>query len=432
MQVELGANWIQRIDNRTAETRNKHPIWALSHRCFPGGLQGQFTDYSNVVVYNEQQENVTVRAALTKANLTAALLKLPGIVKKRMKMQELDISVRQGLNEVKWNRSSYLQQWVEWFNFDYCYGESANVTSLYDNVDDIKDRNEGSAMFVDYFVTDQRGYASLVQCLANDFMRDSSRDSRLHLNANVSRIEWSDECVCVVAHENMQMKRYCARYAILTFGIGVLKSKIVEFVPNLPREKTDAINSFDLVSYLKIFLEFDKIFWERDTSYQYIGHVSSRRGDYPIFHPLNKVLKNNPKLILATLIEGIADETVYQSESEIKAKVTKALRSIYGENNVEEPVDMIVPDWIINPLFRGMYTNSLVGTTDSTYTELAKPLGRLYFSGGAVNINASGYVHGAYYAGIDSANAIAEHMTLTSATPNLVSSGLLVFTLLLS
>jgi len=59
-------------------------------------------------------------------------------------------------------------------------------------------------------------------------------------------------------------------------------------------------------------------------------------------------------------------------------------------------------------LYLGSYTNVPVGVTDETHQMLANPVRRLYFSGEAASQNSNGFIQGAYYAGIDSANAILE------------------------
>ena len=61
--------------------------------------------------------------------------------------------------------------------------------------------------------------------------------SRLHLNTQVSAIQWSDECVCATAQENGETRQYCAPYAIHTFSIGTLQFRTVQFKPELPETK---------------------------------------------------------------------------------------------------------------------------------------------------------------------------------------------------
>jgi len=111
-------------------------------------------------------------------------------------------------------------------------------------------------------VTDQRGMGYLVQCLANDFLTNS-QDQRSHLNATVTRIEWSDSCVCATASEGGENCTYCAPYAILQYWcLAVRNADCCIFVPELPSWKIDAINQFSMAHFLKIFVEFNETFWD--------------------------------------------------------------------------------------------------------------------------------------------------------------------------
>ena len=53
----------------------------------------------------------------------------------------------------------------------------------------------------------------------------------------------------------------------------------------------------------------------------------------------------------------------------------------------------------------GMYSN-YPPSYEHLYKDLASPAGRLYFGGEAINERYNGYVHGAYFSGIDVANQI--------------------------
>ena len=398
VRVELGANWIQKIDSRN---RNSNPIWALSQRCTSGGLAGIFSDSDDLAVYSGEVPGDDVTDMLDPpfdayddaADLENVLM--------RMNNRLPDISVREGLRSYGWTPQTTAEDLVEWFNFDFCFAESPNVSSYYGLTTQVpSDYRE------EFFVTDQRGFSYLVQCLANDFLT-SSQDQRLHLNATITRIEWSDDCVCATASEGGQNRRYCAPYAILTFSIGVLQSEMrnAQFVPELPSWKVDVINRFSMAHYLKIFVEFNETFWDE---VEYFGRLSNRRGYYILFQALQQFLPNRPNLTLATLVEEIADDVVRQPLELTKAQLVEALTSIYGSNASDNIVDIIVPDWDINPLYLGAYTNVPVGVTDETHQMLANPVGKLYFSGEAASQNNSGFLQGAYYAGIDSANSVLE------------------------
>lgn len=87
-----------------------------------------------------------------------------------------------------------------------------------------------------------------------------------------------------------------------------------------------------------------------------------------------------------------------------------------------------MPDWQSNPLYYGVYSFPNVGATAQSREAIAAPVGRLYFSGEAVSRDYSATVHGAYLAGIDTANTIIRGSAVTTGS----SVVLLVFLLLLS
>ena len=399
VRIELGANWIQQIDSRD---RNSNPIWALSQRCVQGGLTGAFSDFDDLIAYSVQGQDITDELDSPFDEYGEALSTAETIIQNRTRDGLPDISVAAGLMMGGWTPQTAEQNWVEWFCFDFCFAESPSMSSLFRNIGVLSQIPDDYVE--NYFVTDQRGFASLVQCLANDFST-GSQDQRIHLNTTVTQIEWSDNCVCARAMENGENRRYCAPYAIVTFSIGVLQSEMRNrvFVPDLPSWKVDTIDQFSMTNYLKIFVEFNETFWD---DVEYLGRVDERRGYYPVFQPLQQFLPNRPNLILATLVEEIANNVTRQPLEETKAQLVAALRDIYGNNASENILSIIVPDWDINPLFLGTYTNTPVGVTDETYRMLANPVGRLYFSGEATSRNGSGFLNGAYYSGIESANAV--------------------------
>ena len=102
------------------------------------------------------------------------------------------------------------------------------------------------------------------------------------------------------------------------------------------------------------------------------------------------------------------------------------LRGIYGAN-IPEPTNFIRSEWLTDPCVQGSFSNIPVGATDQTFSDLAAPIGRLYFSGEATSIKYNGFVHGAYLAGRDSANALLQAISGTEgvvATCKLVLSAI--------
>ena len=265
VNVNVGANWIHGVD--PAEPR-LHPIFDLAERC--GGLSGIYSDFDStrVTVYNSQGIRVNdsslrydaYATALEQATETGILEQSSG---------GDDTSVREGLIQAGWIPSSPEDNYVEWFGFHFCFAESPDVTSLF-----LIDSDSTYSDFLadpgndagDYYITDNRGYPALIECLANNFSTNPSSDGRIHMETVVTRIEYSDGCVCATATENGEVQQYCAPYAIVTFSFGVLRQQSSTlFSPPLPELKTNALDFIVMVFYQIIYTEFDERFWDDRT-----------------------------------------------------------------------------------------------------------------------------------------------------------------------
>ena len=128
-----------------------------------------------------------------------------------------------------------------------------------------------------------------MQCLSKEFLDDN--DGRLVLNSVIYEVNMSDpERICVKSREENALKEYCAPYAIITVSLGVLQSKAIQFIPPLPSWKQDAISSCIFGIYLKIFLEFDTLFWKDDAVVDNFLHVDEIRGYFASFSQSSKIV----------------------------------------------------------------------------------------------------------------------------------------------
>ena len=75
------------------------------------------------------------------------------------------------------------------------------------------------------------------------------------------------------------------------------------------------------------------------------------------------------------------------------------LREMHG-NDIPEPEDILIPSWISDPLYRGMFSNAAPGVTEEMYEEAASPVGKLYFSGEGMCKLYFGTVVGGYVSGL--------------------------------
>ena len=412
VNVNVGANWIQGVDPAAPRL---HPIFDLAERC--GGLNGIYSDYDDVLTYDSQGNVVSDNDLRYDDYDDAAEDALTTLQASRGP----DISAREGLTQAGWIPTSPEDNFVEWFSFDFCVGESPNVSSLLEDLDistfsDFLADPDNDA--VDYLVTDSKGYSSLIQCLANNFSTNPSTDERIHLNTVVTRIVYNEDCVCATATENGQETTYCAPYAIVTFSLGVLKEgSSTLFSPPLPEAKVNALDLAVMAFYGVIYAEFDERFW--DTGYEYIGHVSPNRGYFPLILVL-------PQSFGATIVFHVTDDEALRlatlSEDTLKTEIFQVLRSIYGDN-ATEPNRVLMMPWATDPHFLGSFSNTRPGGQVAN-AELQVPEGRMYLAGEGTSVEYSGFVHGAYLSGIDTANTI--NGIIISSESKLVSNSALL------
>lgn len=241
-------------------------------------------------------------------------------------------------------------------------------------------------------------------CLANNFSTGSD-DDRVHLNSEVTKIEYNDDCVCVKVTENGANRPYCAPYAIVTFSMGVVQSEQFRNMvsPPFSQAKLDATKTFSMAHLLKIYAVFEERFWDDDTFY--IGHVHDDRGYYPVIIPLH-FTKSELNATLLVVTESLADQIVGQDQTIIKKRIADIFRGIYGRN-MTSPTKIIVENFSSDPFFRGSFSTLNVGVNKNTFRYVSSPEGRLHFAGEAYHEKYSGYVHGAYLSGINTANVIA-------------------------
>ena len=151
----------------------------------------------------------------------------------------------------------------------------------------------------------------------------------------------------------------------------------------------------------------------QDSDVQFFGRAVNDRENYTMFQPLGLYFDQQPNALFATLTGAAGFQVQAQPIELTENQIRQALESAYGDFQAEL-VDILVPHWASNPLYFGTYSSPKVNVTKQSYVDLAAPLGNLYFSGEATSEYYYGYVHGAYFAGIDTANAVLGAQTTTN------------------
>ena len=225
----------------------------------------------------------------------------------------------------------------------------------------------------------------------------------LILNKYVTDVKYKlqgDYPIEVVAKDTQTGKFmvFRAKWAVMTFSIGVLESDHVEFHPPLPAWKSEVIYMFKMTRYIKIFIKFpDDItaFWDDNHYIMYVDpHV---RGKFQVWQNLEARGKYYPRgtnVLLCTVLGGYYDTVSSWSKEQVMEELYRVLREMYGDKAVR-PEDILVPDWHTNPLFFGSYSNWPIGVDRTVFDNLDAPIGHLYMAGEACSQNYNGYLHGA-------------------------------------
>ncbi|KAG6332322.1 hypothetical protein ID866_6769 [Astraeus odoratus] len=197
---------------------------------------------------------------------------------------------------------------------------------------------------------DQRGFAYIVQAEAAEFLKSN----QLLLNQTVKYIQYSDNGV-----------------------VGVLQNDDVVFEPELPIWKREAISSMEMGIYSKIFLQFNETFW---------------------FSTQTKNEANTP----------FGRVSITYDTSELQDEVMGVLRAMYPNTTIPDPIDIHIPTWGNNELYRGSYSNWGASFIPAHSDNLRATVdGRLWFAGEATSLKYFGFLQGAYFEGQEVANQIA-------------------------
>ena len=323
-----------------------------------------------------------------------------------------DRSFRAALRIAGWNPvNDYHAQAAEWYELDFEYAQTPDVSSELFTIVNY------NTTFYQYseannFAIDHRGFNAFLYGQASEFLKP--HDPRLLLNTKVTQISYRDDGVMIT---NADGSCIAAEYAITTFSVGVLQSGDVKFEPALPDWKNDAIQTFPMGIYTKIFFQFppDKVFW--DTSTEYFLYASITRGYYPIWQSLdNAKFLPGSGIFFVTVVTEQSVIVEQQDDETTKQQILVTLRQMFGADKVPEPLDFTYPRWGQTPWAYGSYSNWPPGFTIEAHQNLRANVGRVWFAGEATTAEYYGFLHGAYFEGQYAGQQIAGYLNGSHTT----------------
>ncbi|CAO2141379.1 unnamed protein product [Urochloa humidicola] len=402
LNVEMGANWVEGVGGE-----QMNPIWPLANETLQ--LRSFFSDYDHLVENTYKQngglydEDFVQRRIERAVEVEESGGKLSGTLHSSGR-DDMSILAMQRLNDhMPSGPSMPVDMVVDYYKYDYEFAEPPRVTSLQNTMPLPTFKNFGDDV---YFVADQRGYESVVYYIAGKYLKTNKSgdivDKRLRLNKVAREITYFPSGVIVKTEQN---EVYKADYVMVSVSLGVLQTDLIKFTPQLPSWKIINIYQFDMALYTKIFLKFPKKFWPEGPGTEFFLYASERRGYYPIWQQFEKQYPGS-NVLLVTVTDDESRRIEQQPDNQTRAEAVEVLRKMFPGKDVPDATDILVPRWWSNRFFKGTFSNWPIGVSRYEYDLIRAPVGRVYFTGEHTSEHYNGYVHGAYLAGIDSADIL--------------------------
>ncbi len=219
-------------------------------------------------------------------------------------------------------------------------------------------------------------------------MHDAAAGLDIRLESPVTRVRWSERSVEV--QTSGSVRRYDR--AVVTLPLGVLQRGQIEFDPELPAEKRDAILRLVPGHINKVVLRLDRVRWPPDLTFLFAPHDTQLW-----WRPGQGQPHEDPVL---TAFFGGSDAASFESMSEAEAieEATRQLADILGESLTGAVQAGRFIAWGAEPYtlmgYSGMPPHGL-----GLRAALGAPIGALSFAGEATNPTRPATVHGAIESG---------------------------------
>ena len=218
-------------------------------------------------------------------------------------------------------------------------------------------------------------------------------------NAPVTTIDYSGAKTIVTTSDGTT---YDADRVIITVPIGVLQAGMITFTPELPTNKTSAINGMDFPPGMKAVFEFSERFYPDLTM---VGGVhDSSAGASDTLYIDGAFKKDSNRNILAVF--SVSDETSRFTDLPNDQAIFEALMAefdqIWDGKATQYYVNHLIQNWSGEEYIRGSYSQG-----EGDIAAVRAPVdSKLYFAGEAVSEQAIATVHGAGMSGRDVAKTI--------------------------
>ncbi len=210
-----------------------------------------------------------------------------------------------------------------------------------------------------------------------------------------------DRPVTAIDYSGARVKVTDARGAVheadrvlITAPVKILRGGSIEFTPELPVEKRDALSSITVPDSIKVFIEFGERFYPDILNINHLSNPSDN--EEKVFYNAS-FGKNSSRHVLGLFTIGKpASEYVGKTNQEIIDMILAELDEIYDGKASALYQQHVIQNWSKEPYIQGAYSTLYSNTPESTANALLNPVSnKLFFAGEAMSTESWATVHGA-------------------------------------
>jgi monoamine oxidase len=216
-------------------------------------------------------------------------------------------------------------------------------------------------------------------------------------NAPVKNVDYNLDKTEITTENN---DKYTADKVVITSSVNVLKNGSINFAPNLPDDKKEALNNITMPAGLKVYFKMQQKFYKDYTDF---NKANGDKGFLDIAFKKN----SNDSVVALFCVGDAADQYVkLDSNDDIAQKTLQELDKIYNNEGSKNYINHFVQNWSAEQYIQGSYSHEISNYRRTVKTMKTPVKNKLFFAGEAYAIVNQATVHGAGKTGIEVAYEI--------------------------
>ena len=211
-------------------------------------------------------------------------------------------------------------------------------------------------------------------------------------NSPVQEINYEGDKVIV---KNTEGRVFLSNKVLLTTSVKILQKEEITFIPKMPNDKINAINSIMMPDGLKVFIEFSEKFYpDMLFTGNLLKEISS--SDKLFYDAAFKKESSQNILGFFCVGEKASPYTSLESEEKIISMVLEELDMMFSGKASQTYVKHIIQNWSKEKYIGGSYSMGFSKNRRDTIDKLKMSImDKVYFAGEALSLKNGSTVHGA-------------------------------------